>query len=148
MVGSNMLLQIHKRLQQLKGTGNDATFGDVSILAVGDLYHLRPVAQPHVFAQVGDAHAQLHKSGSLWMDEFMMMELDEIMRQRGDSRFAQLLCQVRTATCTEQDIEVLNSRSIEDDHLNYLHDSLHVYRLNADVDKQNVSKLRELAPEE
>ena len=56
MVGSNMLLQIHKRLQQLKGKDN-TTFGDISILAV-DLYQLRPVAQPHVFAQVGDAYAQ------------------------------------------------------------------------------------------
>jgi DNA replication protein DnaC len=83
MVGSNMLLQIHKRLQQLKGKGDDATFGDISILAVGDLYQLRPVAQPHVFAQVGDAYARLHKSGSLWLDEFKMIELNEIMRQRG-----------------------------------------------------------------
>ena len=40
MVGSNMLLQIHKRLQQLKGKGDDATFGNISILAVGDLYQL------------------------------------------------------------------------------------------------------------
>ena len=92
VVGSNMLLQIHKRLQQLMGKGDDSTFGDVSILAVGDLYQLRPVAQPHIFAQVRDAYARLHKSGSLWVDEFKMMELDEIMRQRGDSEFAQLLC--------------------------------------------------------
>ena len=78
MVGSNMLLQIHKRLQQLKGKGDDTTFGNISILAVGDLYQLRPVAQPHVFAKVGDAYARLHKSGSLWLDEFKMIELDEI----------------------------------------------------------------------
>ena len=82
MVGSNMLLQFHKRLQQLKGKGDDTTFGDISILAVGDLYQLRLVAQPHVFAEVGDAYARLHKSGSLWIDEFKMIELDEIMRQR------------------------------------------------------------------
>ena len=38
MVGSNMLLEIHKRLQQIKGVSDDVTFGGVSILAVGDLY--------------------------------------------------------------------------------------------------------------
>ena len=65
IVGSNMLFQIHKRLQQLKGKGDDTTFGDISILAVGDLYQLQPVAQPHIFAQVGDAYARLHRSGSL-----------------------------------------------------------------------------------
>ena len=41
MVGFNMLLQIHKRLQQLKGEGDDTTFGDIGILAVGDLYQGR-----------------------------------------------------------------------------------------------------------
>ena len=146
MVGSNMLLQIHKRLQQLKGKGDEVTFGGISILTVGDLYQLRPVAQPHVFAQVGDAYARLHKSGSLWLDEFKMIELDEIMRQRGDAQFAQLLCRVRTATCTEEDIKVLESRTITDDHPNYPHDALHAYPCNH-VDERNKLKLQELAPE-
>ena len=73
-------------------------FGDTSIVAVGDLYQLRSVAQPHVFAQVGDACARLHKSGSLWIDDFKTIELDEITRP---GQFAQILCRVCTATCTE-----------------------------------------------
>lgn len=40
MVGSNMLLEIHKRLQEIKGASADETFGEVSVLAVGDLYQL------------------------------------------------------------------------------------------------------------
>ena len=54
MVGANMLLQIHKRLQQIKGVSNDVTFGGVSILAVGDLYQLPPVAQAPLFSTVSD----------------------------------------------------------------------------------------------
>ena len=54
--------------------------GDISILVVGDLYQLRPVAQPHVFAQVGDAYARLQKPGSLWLDEFKMIELEIMIR--------------------------------------------------------------------
>ena len=148
MVGSNMLLQIHKRLQQLKGKGDDTTFGDVSILAVGDLDQLRPVAQPHVFAQVGDAYARLHKSDFLWIDEFKMIELDEIMRQRDDSQFAQLLCRIRTAICVEEDIKVLESRTIKDNYPDYPNNALHVYPRNRHVDDQNKLKLHELAPEE
>lgn len=41
-----------------------------------------------------------------------MVELDEIMRQREDGQIAQLLCCVRTATCTEQDIVMLQSREL------------------------------------
>ncbi len=59
MIGPNMLLQIHRCLQQLKGTGDEVTFGNVSILAVGDLFQLQPVAQPYIFSQVGDAYAKL-----------------------------------------------------------------------------------------
>ena len=92
------------------------------------------------FAQVDDAYARLHRSGSVWMDEFTMIELDEIMRQREDRQFAELLCRVRTATHTEQDIEILKSRVVEDDNPNYPHDSLHVYRLNADVDEKKPLK--------
>ena len=62
------------------------------ISAVGDLYQLRPVAQPPVFAHVGVVYAWLHKSGSLWLEKFKMINLDEIMRQRGDSKFTELLC--------------------------------------------------------
>ena len=65
MVGSNMLLEIHKRLQEIKGASADKTFGGVSILAVGDLFQLPPVCQPHLFGLVSDAYARLHKTGSL-----------------------------------------------------------------------------------
>ena len=49
MVGANMLLEIHKRLQQIKSVLPDVMFGGVSILAVGDLYQLPLVAQPMLF---------------------------------------------------------------------------------------------------
>ena len=42
-VGANMLLEIHKRLQQIKAVMPDISFGGVTILAVGDLYKLLPV---------------------------------------------------------------------------------------------------------
>ena len=69
------------------------------------------------------------------------------MRQR-DGEFAQLLCCVWTATCTKQDVDVLNSKIIEDSDCNYPHDSLHVYRLNKDVYEQNIKNVRDLAPPE
>ena len=92
MVGANMLLEIHKILQQIKVVLPDVAFGGVSILAVGDLYQLPPVAQSLIFNAVNDSYAKLYRSGSLWVDEYQMIELDEIMRQRDDSVFCELLC--------------------------------------------------------
>lgn len=77
-----------------------------------------------------------------------MIELNEIMRQRGDEQFAQLLCRACTNSCTEEDIDILRSRNITDDDPNYLQDSIHVYRLNIDADEQNMLQLQDLAPEE
>ena len=136
MVGSNMSLEIHKRLQQIKGVTAEVLFGGVSILAVGDLYQLLPVGQPWLFSTVSDSYAQLYKSGSLWVDEF---EMNEIMRQRGDSTFAEMLCRVRTANCTPADIDMLKSRESTADMPDYPNDTLHVhvYRLNVDVDSRN-----------
>ena len=119
MVGADMLFEVHRRLQQIKGVSSDVMFGGVSVLAVGDLYQLPPVAQSVLFSTVRDSYAQLYKSGSIWQDEFEMLELDEIMRQRGDSAFAELLCRVRTASCTNDDIAVLKSRVVSPDSPDY-----------------------------
>ena len=66
----------------MKAVLPDVIFGGVSILAVGDLYQLPPVGQSTLFSTVSDSYAQLYRSGSLWQDEFQMVELDEIMSQK------------------------------------------------------------------
>ena len=86
MVVPNMLLEVHERLQQIKGVTSDSTtctlIGGVSELAVGGLYQLPPpIGQPALLDNVTDSCAQLYKSGSLWQDEFTLFELCEIMRQ-------------------------------------------------------------------
>ena len=133
MVGSNMLLQVHKRLQQLKASKDDTSFGNISILAIGDLFQLQPVAQPHVFDEVSDMYARLHRTGSLWTDEFSMVELNQIMR---DQRFAELLCRVRKTEHTEEDLDLLKTRALEDSDPHYLHDAVHVYHLNMGQHRQ------------
>jgi len=70
MVGSNMLLEIHKQLQQSKGASDDTVFGGFSILAVGDLYQLPPVGQAQLFSPVSDCYAVLVHCGwitSKWL---------------------------------------------------------------------------------
>ena len=106
-----------------------------------------PVGQPQLFSKVSDGYAQLYRSGSLWVDEFEMIELDEIMRQRGDSEFSELLCRVRTDDCTPADVDILKSRVITQDMPNYPTHALHVYRLNVDVDARNTLMLNSLASE-
>ena len=126
MVGANMLLEIHRRLQQIKGVSDDKVFGDVSILAVGDLYQLPPVGQAPLFSAVSDCSAQFYGSGSLWVDNFIMNELTQVMRQRDDLTFSELLCRVRTNSYTSDDIRTLKSRETQPDAADYPTHALHV----------------------
>ena len=144
MIGSDMLLNIHKRLSEIKGESCDSLFGNVCILAVGDLYQLPPVRQSHIYDPVRDRVERLN--GSLWKDHFQLHELDEVMRQKDDQTFAEMLCRIRVGKQTENDIEVLKSRVISPDDENYPEDALHVYALNRDVDERNETKLKLLAP--
>ena len=79
---------------------------------MGDLYQLPPVGQPFLFSAVSDGYAQLYGAGSLWIDKFQLIELDEVMRQRGDRAFSELLCRVRTNSYTSADIDILKCREL------------------------------------
>ena len=145
---SNMLLEIHKRLQQIKGVTNESMFDNGSVLAVGDLYQLPLVGRTAIFDKVTDSYAQLYESGSLWVDRFEMIELTEIMRQKNDLKFTELLCRMRKAECTDEDIELLKQRVICDSTPDYPINALHVFRLNVDVDKRNKAMLDSIANED
>nr|XP_039258260.1 uncharacterized protein LOC120334820 [Styela clava] len=140
MVSSDMLLNIHKRLQVIKG--NAAPFGNVSVLAVGDLFQLPPVCQPQIFCPVSDETMRLGRS--LWNDYFHLHELDEIMRQKNDRNFAELLCRIRLGNQTRADIDTLRTREIHLSDLNYPKEALHVFAHNNDVDNWNLFKLNKL----
>ena len=49
-----MLLEIHKRLQQIKDVSDDKVLGGMSILAVGDLYQSPPIVQAPLFSTVSE----------------------------------------------------------------------------------------------
>ena len=142
MVGADILYHIHRRLEEITGyTGPDVTFGNVTVIAVGDLYQLPPVCRNFVFDHPNDSYAQL--ADPLWY-QFQLAELSQIMRQKDDAKFAELLNHVRTATCSEQDLATLKSREIKENSLNYPTNSLHVYSLHKLVDKHNEKMLNKI----
>ena len=140
MVGSNILLEIHKRLQQIK---SDSVFGGVSILAVGGFVSVTSSLPSSKLqcSTFSDCYAQLCGSGLLWADHFLMHELTKIMGQRDDLAFSELLCCVKTNSSTADDIR---THEIAADIDNYPTQVLHVYRLNADVDTWNTDMLNSL----
>ena len=140
LVGSDMLVYISKRLQQI--TGCSQPFGGITVVAFGDLYQLPPVAQPFVYDLPSDSFERL--SGSVWQWNFKSIELQQIMRQKEDQAFASLLNRVRKSEHTDEDMKVLQTRAIDPADVNYMSDSLHIFARNVDVDVHNDQMMHSL----
>ena len=110
MVGRGMFNFINLRLQEVKGC--TLPFGGVSILAVGDMYQLRPVSDSWIFSQKFSSPDMRCLGTNLWHDLFDFFELTEIMRQRHDLAFAELLNRLRTKQHTKEDLALLRSRKL------------------------------------
>ena len=140
MVSNTMLLNIHKRLKEIFATPNSRLFAGISIIAVGDLYQLPPIRQKPIFADYkNDALNLCHP----WHC-FKMIELDEIMRQKGDLKFTELLNRCRTASQTEDDIECIQCKSVSLSQDDYPINALHIWAENNPVNEHNLKILQEL----
>ena len=140
MVGADTLLTIHRRLCEMKGTQDP--FGGISILSVGDLLQLPPVAQRPVFAAPTDEMSAIF--GSLWKSQFKMVELTEIQRQKDDETFANLLNRVRIGQQTEDDVKLLKAREICKSSPEYPQNVTHIFAENKEVNKHNKKMLESL----
>ena len=136
MVGNGMLNILYHRLQEIKCNYHQP-FGGVHIILVGDLFQLRPVGDSWIFADLNEGYAPL--ATNLWKTHFSMFELTEVMRQKEDHTFAELLNRIREGNQTEDDMTLLKSRSVSRNTDEYmtLKDSPHLFPCNEDVDNHN-----------
>ena len=80
-------------------------FGGVNVITVGDLYQIKPVMGQFVFEDYRNNYGPL--ATNLWTEHFKIYELTEIMRQKDDKKFAQLLNRLRIGARTKNDIKIL-----------------------------------------
>ena len=107
MVGSGMFNFLNLRLiQQIMGSKEP--FGGVSLITVGDLLQLKPVFDRWIFETSSTCYATL--GTNLWNDLFTLFELTDIMRQKDDRPFAELLNRLREGKHSKNDIECLKQR--------------------------------------
>ena len=123
MVSNYMLKFIHLRLQEIKS--NNLMFGGINIIAVGDLYQLKPVMGQFVFENYKSNYGPL--ASNLWTENFKIYELTQIMRQKDDKTFAELLNRLRTGHQTQEDIKLLKNTKITNKHLKNKNSISHFY---------------------
>ena len=135
MVGSGMFNFLDLRLQQIMGTKEP--FGGLSIITVGDLLQLKPVFDHWIFENSKDGYTAL--ATNLWQQYFQMFELSEVMRQKEDKDFAEILNRIREGKHTDSDIRVLRERilKLSPEHPDYPINSTHLFSTNIAVDQHN-----------
>ncbi|XP_052696227.1 uncharacterized protein LOC128174822 [Crassostrea angulata] len=136
MVFKKLLYYIHERLVQIKKCREP--FGGVCVIAVGDFYQLPPVKQRK--------DERLYKQNmtypmDYWLDLFKVIELKEIMRQRDDMLFAQVLNSLRVRERNEPFTEEQSSM-LEDCIREGPEDALHVFSTNDEVNTFNLTMLQ------
>lgn len=135
MVGNKMLQFVDGRLKQIMGS--NSSFGGVSVIAVGDLFQLKPVFDGWIFENLAEDYGPL--AVNLWRDDFKIFHLTEIMRQKDDVEYAQLLNRLRTGKHTNEDIKILKTRIIEKNvhSPEYPLNETHIFLTNANVNNHN-----------
>ena len=101
MVSGKLLYQVHKRLNEIFSPLQDVPFGGKSILVCGDFYQLPPVVGKPVFMFNDTETSEGFLMLDLW-HKFKMIELTEIMRQKGDIDFIKLLNKIRIGTVDDK----------------------------------------------
>ena len=136
MVGSGMLIFVHKRLQEIMGSARD--FGGISVIFVGDLFQLKPVCDSFIFKNNTTGYAPL--ATNLWQQNAKMFELTTVMRQDSGGQFAQLLNRMREGNLTDSDNNLLATRltKVDSEEYDRLRNSLHLYLQNERVDCHNL----------
>ena len=133
MVGKKTFDFIDTRLQQL--TGIRAPFGGLSVIAVGDFYQLKPVSDRLVFLDLKEGAKALAPNS--WKDHFKIYELVDIMRQKDDLKFAQLLNRLRLNVLTEEDKDDLRKRVVDRNSSEYPRDAVHLFAEKQGMYKHN-----------
>ena len=128
MVSNKLMLYIHQRLVDIFGYSENSSvpFAGITMIFVGDLFQLPPVLQKPIYADYYDEIFNIHH---LWRT-FKFCELSQVMRQREDSSFIDLLNNVRIGELSDNDVDVFSSRVIDKTDENYPVDALHIFAEN------------------
>jgi len=127
---------------------DNSPFGGVQMIFIGDPYQLPPVvpsAEAEIFTKVYQSpyFFDAHVFKEIDLD---FVELKKVYRQK-DDKFIEILNRIRNNKVTDEDIEILNSRVVDE---NVQDDTFAIYltSLNESAAKINNKKLSELPGKE
>ncbi len=138
MISKDLFTYVNWRFQQIKGSKKH--FGGVSCLVVGDYYQLPPLGKAKPLCVYEEDVLDF------WKDNFQIITLTEIMRQKEDLAFAELLNRLRVKQKTEalrEDDRALLLQAVKKPE-DCPRDALHIFATNKEVHKYNTETVQAL----
>ena len=126
-LSSVLFHQVHQRLNKIFGVSTYLSFSGLPVLVCGDLYQLPPVKGAPIYSSTDNIKGYV--SLELW-NNFKVVELTEVMRQRGDLEFISFLNKIRVGIVDYEGEKILLSRFIAKDNLTYLKHALRMIAVN------------------
>lgn len=141
MVRADTFDYIDRLMRHAKGV--DLPFGGAQVICVGDFFQLPPVV-------VREENVQLRNAGyispfmfdSLASKDFTILQLNEVLRQKGDNSFMELLDSARFGQVSMEHIRLLNATVSKPTDIR-----ITLTSTNKQADEINSSKLNELGNE-
>jgi len=133
MVSVRQLYDIDERLRQIFYTSEP--FGNKSMLLVGHLRQLPPVAGRYIFSYPNHLLLGPLLQNHLW-PLFSMYELTEIMRQKGDKEFCKALNNMSEGCMDYEDIKLMRSRKVTTNNVPP-DDAIHLFSTNNECQIHN-----------
>nr|XP_055049553.1 uncharacterized protein LOC129435076 [Misgurnus anguillicaudatus]XP_055049554.1 uncharacterized protein LOC129435076 [Misgurnus anguillicaudatus] len=136
MISKDLFAYVNWRLQQIRGSKK--AFGGISVLAVGDFFQLPPLGKAKPLCVYEDDVLDF------WKDSFQIITLTEIMRQKEDLAFAELLNRLRVRQKTDvlrEEDRVLLLQAVKNPE-DCPHDALHIFATNKEVHMHNTKTIQ------
>ena len=119
MVSNDLFLKINARLLEIFICSTAVEFAGLTVVLVADLLQLPPVMGKPVYVTVdGCVSLERHLGLHLWR-MFQFAELTEVMRQRGDTKFIDLLNKMRVGNVDEDVRKQIRERFLKESDINY-----------------------------
>ena len=110
MVRADVFDFIDRMMRKVKGI--DKPFGGVQVIAVGDFFQLPPIVDTREMRQMKEEGytSPFVFSSKVFKGNFRKMELSEVLRQKGDPLFIDLLDGARTGQLRVKHLQALNEQ--------------------------------------
>jgi ATP-dependent DNA helicase PIF1 len=143
MVRADYFDYIDRLMQHCKG--NTLPFGGAQIIAIGDFYQLPPVVVGHEKVQMKQAgfESEFIFSSKVFPGNFRIVELEEVMRQKGDPEFIDLLNSTRDGSVHPNQLKPLNKQVGHPDDIR-----ISLTSTNKEAEQVNLAELKKINKEE